>query len=321
MHMHKYTLGYTLNATLFGAILGLGAPAGYFVYSHVFLNVDQMEFLSWCSFLIENQTTLLIYLTIPTVVVFSLFGCYHGVQESRLASKKAQMEYFLHIAAHDIRSPLTVVKEGVSQIEDEVLGPINPEQREFLELVSGQVSVMSELLTELLDLHKMETGKYQLERKPTDLIPLLKKASEEMSFSFSQKKGRITVDTNLQEPLVLLLDQFRVRQVIRNVIGNAIRYSPEQGVIEVRCERDARGAVEVTIANQGPHIPEEKLALIFDKFEQAANRDQKMGAGLGLSICKNIVELHGGNIWAVNVNPEGVRFHIRLPQKGVAPIT
>jgi signal transduction histidine kinase len=308
------TQAYILKAIVTGAFLGLGAPLGYLLCSYFLLPHEQMGLIAWSFNVIDRQTGLMVYLSVPTITVFSLFGAYHGIQETKLAFKNDQMQHFLNVAAHDIRSPLTVVKEGVSQIKDGVLGPINQDQKEFSQMVSDQAEVMQELLTELLDLNKMEVGKYQLDRKPVEVVRLLRKAVHEMTALFSKKQGLLALSYEVPDDMLVVLDQFRMRQVIRNIIGNAIRYSPKDSVIRIHCSKTSKNEIEITVTNHGSHIPEEKLNLIFDKFAQARDRDQKLGVGLGLSICKNIVELHNGKIWAVNIDPSGVRFHIRLPK-------
>ncbi len=230
-----------------------------------------------------------------------------------MAFKTEQMEHFLHIAAHDIRSPLAAIQEAASLLKDKIPGEINQDQQNMIQTILRQIAVVRELTDELLDIHKMEAGYTKLLKERAEVIPLLERSVEEMGLLVRQKSATVTIKSDLTEKNELELDLFRMRQVFRNIIQNAIRYVPEGGTIAVRVFRNGAGEIEITISNNGPHIPEEKLTKIFDKFEQAEDRDQRLGAGLGLSIAKRIVELHGGKISAENVNPTGVRFRIQIP--------
>ena len=302
-----------MKAVWMGALLSLGAPAGYLLFSFALLNREQLGLLAWAGFVLSHQRALMVYLTVPTLVAFSVFGYYHGRQEAQLAFKTEQMEHFLHIAAHDIRSPLAAIQEAASLLKDKIPGEINQDQQNMIQTILRQIAVVRELTDELLDIHKMEAGYTKLLKERAEVIPLLERSVEEMGLLVRQKSATVTIKSDLTEKNELELDLFRMRQVFRNIIQNAIRYVPEGGTIAVRVFRNGAGEIEITISNNGPHIPEEKLTKIFDKFEQAEDRDQRLGAGLGLSIAKRIVELHGGKISAENVNPTGVRFRIQIP--------
>jgi len=301
-----------LKNTATGALLALGAPLGYFVYSFFILNPENISFFSWIHSLFSHQWPLLVYLTFPTMAAFSWFGYFHGVREIKLAFKTRQMEEFLHVAAHDIRSPLSIITEAASLLGDPLLGSLNTKQLDIANMIHGQTTLMLELLEELLDIHKMELGKYRLDRKPCELIPLVEKAIAEISLLIDKKKVKIETVFEVPQAMTVSIDSFRIRQVIRNLINNAIKYTPEQGTIQIQILSTRKHEIEIIITNDGSSIPREKLSVIFNKFEQARDRDHKLGYGLGLSICKNIIELHKGKIWAENLAPSGVAFHISL---------
>ncbi len=303
------------QTAMIGAFLGLGAPCGYLLYSFVLLNPSELSFTDWIPFVLHNQGILLTYLTIPTIIVFAIFGYYNGLQKQRLALKKQQMEEFLHIATHDIRSPLVVMKKGTELLRDQTTGLLSAKQARIVQMLHNQSDVMSNLVTELLDIHKMESKQYHLELIPTQLIPLIKKAIEEMTLSIEDKSGSVKLTADVPEELTVLVDSFRFRQVMRNLLSNAVRHMPEEGIIDIHIFENSPGELEITLSNDGPTIPEEKLAVIFDKFAQAQTYSQPLGIGLGLAICKNIVALHCGRIWVENIDRAGVRFHISLPKQ------
>lgn len=310
-----------LKAVAWGALLGLGAPVGYLFFSFLFFNPERLGLFSWCFAVLSEDPFLLAYLTFPTVTVFSLFGLYHGVQESRLAMKNHQMEHFLAVASHDIRSPLAVVQEAADLLQGEVQGPLNPGQKAVAEMIGRQSRLMTDLVQELLDLHQMEAGEYELCLEGIQIIPLIEKAAEEMRLLAAQKSGKLEIVTDLPRDTRILADTFKLRQVIRNLIDNAIKHLRKGGKILIYLMENAAKELEIAVHNEGECIKEEKLPLIFDKFVQAEDRDQPLGYGLGLSICKDIVDLHHGKIWAENVRPSGVCFHVCLPYTEVKVAT
>ena len=303
-----------INSTL-GFVLGLGAPLGYILFSFFFLNLEGLSLESWIQTLWHQQFLLLVYLTLPTLFVFSTFGYLLGLQTKKLALKTIQMEEFLHIAAHDIRSPLNIMKQAIFFIKDGIAGPVSEKQLELLNMLNRQTEIMNELMTELLDLHKMETGKFEIDLQQIPLFPLIKKAIDEMDLFVRQAKSSINLICEIDKESSFFMDAFRIRQLFRNLISNATKHVPSDGKIEIRIFQKKSNAIEVTLFNEGPLIPEDKLLVIFDKFVQVKDRTQKLGVGLGLAICKQVMDLHHGKIWVENVKSSGVCFHLIFPRK------
>lgn len=299
-----------------GMLLGLGAPAGYFIYSYFLIDPQHLSFLALCIDILQNQTKLVLYLTVPTMAVFALFGLFHGRLEAKLSSQTEQMDHFLHVAAHDIRTPLTLIRGGVHQILHGHKDNLSSENQEYVELVYRQTEVMRELIDELLDIYRIESGTIQLEKKPVDIKETVNKSIQEMELLINRKKVKIKTVFNLPDTFLVEADSFRLRQLFRNLLGNALKFSPEQGEIEIKVEPSGSSRLELQITNHGPNIPEEKLPYIFNRFFQAKAAHQELGTGLGLSICRDIAELHKGKIWAENCHqPQGVAFHLVLPRK------
>ena len=303
------------KAAAVGALLGLGAPVGYFLVSFLWLNPGHLHLTACVLTVWKKEFPLLLYLTFPTVTVFSLFGLYHGWQEARLAVKTHQMEHFLAVASHDIRNPLTVIHQAADLLDSETKGILSQAQRSLLNMMNHQVGVVVNLVEGLLDLYRMESGAYTLCLERTPLTPLVEKGTKEMELLVNQKSGSVKIVSDFRSDESVFVDVFKFRQVIRNLLDNAIRHMPEKGTILIRLLKNPKEELEVTVQNEGKSIPEERLPFIFNKFAQAKLHDQRLGYGLGLSICKDIVMLHRGRIWAENIKPSGVCFHVCLPQR------
>lgn len=295
---------------LMGVVLGLGAPTGYFILASIHSGHHGHELGWFCWHLIPDRLALFAYLTIPTIFVFAAFGVYTAIKEGQIQKQKEQMESFLQIAAHDIKSPLSVIREGVSMIKEE--GVLSGLPKVLLDTSERQAEIMHELVTELLDIHRMESGKGVEEVELVEIKDVLRRAVEEMTPQLEKKHGTVRWEGELRAAAVNV-NVFRMRQVIRNLLGNAIRYMPEGSAIVIRLEAAPKDRVRVCIDNSGPGIPHEKLKTIFNKFTQSSIRDHKLGHGLGLVICKNIIQSFKGRIWASNLHPQGASFSFELP--------
>jgi two-component system sensor histidine kinase GlrK len=293
-----------------GALLGLGAPAGFFVLSAIRSGLYGRELAEFCWRLIPEQLPIFLYLTIPTVCVFTAFAAYTAVQERKLKKQKDQMEAFLLVASHDIKSPLMVIREGLAMICE--ANALTGLPKVLLDASSRQAEIMTELVTELLDIQRMEHGKGMEAAELMEIKDILRRAVEEMSPQLEKKHGTVRWESNIPAAAVNV-NVFRMRQVVRNLLGNAIRYMPEGSAITVRLDSAPADRVRVSIQNSGPRIPEAHLKTIFDKFTQSGIRDYKLGHGLGLVICKNIIEGFKGRIWAENLEPTGASFVFELP--------
>lgn len=306
------------RSALAGALLGFGAPLGYWIYSYFLMNPDRTSLLSWGVSLWQNEIHVLLYLTFSTILVFFLFGAFLGNQINKIGFKNQQMEHFLHIAAHDIKSPLTAVNEGTALLREGLLGKLTPEQLPIVDAIYRASASISELVTELLDIHKMEALRYKIHAERVSLISLIERSAEEMHLIITAKKGRLLIERSDAVQSELFLDNFRMRQVFRNLLSNAAKKLTAGGQIEITAKKLPAGGLALRFFNDGPVIPHDKLLNIFDKFSQADSSDQRLGTGLGLAICKNIMELHGGTIAAENIPNKGVAFNLEFPPQLIA---
>ena len=225
---------------------------------------------------------------------------------------KMKSDFFSSVA-HELRTPLSTLKMAISVLLEGREGPITDRQKELLRLVEGEINRLVSLINSLLDLSKMEAGMMTYHLEPKDLAPLIDQAIKEMGPLFDAKK--INLETKVSEGLpVVKMDSERVLQVIRNIIGNAVKFTPHGGYVRVSA-RPADQGVEVSVADTGPGIASENLTTVFEKFRQipVKGTSRPKGTGLGLAIAKQIVTHHGGKIWAESEIGHGSTFVFVLP--------
>jgi signal transduction histidine kinase len=224
-------------------------------------------------------------------------------------------EEVLAIVSHDLRNPLNAVMLAASLLQTS--GKIVPEDSEQLEIIDISAKRMQRLIADLLDVTRLEGGK----QLPIDPAPLnVQSLFEETNELFKSQAVTASITLHCQAPKdvpPVYADRHRVLQVLSNLIGNAMKFTPPGGVITCRAESDD-GKVLVTVADTGPGIPRENLGDIFNPYWQA-KRTARLGAGLGLPIAKGIVESHGGRIWVESEPGNGTKFFFTLPVAVEAP--
>jgi two-component system sensor histidine kinase GlrK len=220
---------------------------------------------------------------------------------------------FFSTMAHELRTPLSSIKMGISLFVEGREGPVTESQKELLLLLRGENDRLITLINSLLDLAKMEAGMmaYRFEQK--NLTPLIDQVVKEIKPLVEAKK--IILESKSTERLpIVKIDGERILQALRNIVGNAIKFTPEGGRVSVLARTVDQG-VEVSVSDTGPGIPEESLATIFEKFKQARPKGtyKNKGTGLGLAIAKQIITSHGGKIWAESKLGQGSTFFVVLP--------
>ncbi len=217
---------------------------------------------------------------------------------------------FIATASHDLKNPIHAVM-GYSDLLEKA-GPLNEVQKDFVERLKRASSQMYELVLNLLELARTDLDT-SLQTQPCDLQTLLDGVTQEFQTQAAAKGHTLTL-RGVDESLVVSVDLFRIRQVLQNLVGNAIKYTPEGGQITISAEC-ADKMVWISVRDNGLGIPEEALPRIFDKFYrvEANDRQDIQGNGLGLAIVKAIVEQHGGEIRVESVLGEGSTFRFSLP--------
>ncbi|MHB1846913.1 MAG: ATP-binding response regulator, partial [Deltaproteobacteria bacterium] len=218
------------------------------------------------------------------------------------------------VCAHDLRSPLNVVLGHVRLLLRGSRGPLAVSQRQSVEAIERQVLRMVELVEDLLDLRALERGRLSLDRRPGDLGALVEETCGSLVV-LAQSRGHELSCEVVGGPIELPMDAGKLREVLENLVGNALRVTPAPGKIGVRLTCDQSEA-RLEVHDTGPGIDPEVLPKLFDGGP-GWRRERRAGGsnGLGLSICKEIVELHDGRIEAYNARDGGATFVVHLPRQ------
>jgi two-component system sensor histidine kinase ChvG len=233
-----------------------------------------------------------------------------------LWQRMSAIESFAADVAHELKNPLSSLRsavETVARVDD-------PEkQRRLVAIIQDDVERLDRLITDISDASRLDAELSRLEMSPTDVAAMLRALADMHEATRAEGAPRLTLEIPSNRPLIVPGIESRLSQVFLNIIANAASFSPPDGEIRIRAAADGR-AVLVTVEDQGPGIPDEKLTAIFDRFYSERPAGEKFGthSGLGLSISRQIVEAHRGRIWAENsIDAKGAtcgaRFLIRLP--------
>ena len=228
---------------------------------------------------------------------------------TRLKDLAALRDEFVAKVSHELRTPLTAIKEGVSLILDQALGPINGEQRDFLVTVDRDTDRLSDLIGNMLDLSKLEAGRLRLSRRRVAVHRLIESAIDGYK---AVAEGR-TITAQLPVVTDIFVDPRRILQVITNLFSNAVKFTKEGGHITFDVHEQDE-SVAVSIQDDGVGIAQDDLTKVFKKFSQVGEGEQRLrGTGLGLALCKELVELHRGTLSVSSVPGRGSRFTVSLP--------
>jgi two-component system sensor histidine kinase GlrK len=247
-------------------------------------------------------------LNIPSPPEISeLTGAFNSMCGKLKMVDKMKSDFFSSMS-HELRTPLTSIKEGINLLREGIGGAIPERQKRLLAILSEESKRLIDLVNSLLDLSKMEAGMITYNFEPGTLAPLIERATTEMIPLIEARK--ITLKTKIDEKLpIIKIDREKILQVLRNLIGNAVKFTPEGGQVRVVARLMNRG-IEVSVSDTGPGITKENLTTIFEKFRQAhlKNSSYTRGTGLGLAIVKHVITAHGGRVWAESEPGKGSSF-------------
>lgn len=230
-------------------------------------------------------------------------------REKELDAMKSQL---LSTVSHELRTPLASIKGFATTLLRDDVDWDDESRREFLSIIDEESDRLTELIGNLLDMSRVEAGALRMEVEPTPLRPLIEETANEFQMMTHNYQFLVMLPSRLP---AVMADPRRTRQVLRNLVENAVKYTPQAGPITIAAQV-IPGFVQISVTDQGIGIEAEQLESIFDRFYQvdSASTRKVGGSGLGLSICKAIIEAHGGRIWAESQPRAGSTFHFTLPQ-------
>ena len=248
-----------------------------------------------------------------------------AVENARLAQQAAEVKILREVdrlrselianVSHELRTPLGLIKISASSLLMEDAEFDRATERKFLIGISEETTKLETIVEHLLDLGRIESGRLRLDKQPTDLGRLVLNAIRSMEALSTRHRLASHFPA---EPLVAAVDAKRVEQVLRNLLDNAIKYSPEGGTITVQAYAD-NVQILLAVSDEGIGIPADEWDRVFERFHRVENAITRRmrGAGLGLAVCQGIVEAHGGRIWVESQPGAGSTFCFTLPLRGL----
>jgi signal transduction histidine kinase len=250
-------------------------------------------------------------------------------KNARLALAVARLEEldkiksnFLATVSHELRTPLTSVIGYSEMLLEGLAGPLNGEQREYVTTVMEKGEQLLSIITGILDISRIEAGGVNLDRSHFDLAEVIVTALSTVAPTARRKRLSVQAEIPPELPRVHA-DRDKVRQILVNLVGNAVKFTPEAGTVTVRAEPgplrragiDPSRGLKVSVSDSGIGIPADALAKIFEPFFQVDNSSTREygGTGLGLSIVRSFVHAHGGAVWVESVPGQGSTFFFTVP--------
>lgn len=221
---------------------------------------------------------------------------------------------FISTVSHELRTPLTAIHGALGLVNSGTLGPVQGTQQQLLDIAQQNSEQLLNLINDLLDIEKLAAGKMQLSLESKPVLPLLESAIERAEPMARPRQVRLQLQSTLTEPLLVLVDVQRWQQVMANLLSNAIRFSPNQGVVTVTVQQLGK-ALRVQVMDQGGGVPVDFIPRLFQRFSQAdsSSARQQGGTGLGLAICKELLERMRGQIHYQPVPTGGACFYFDIP--------
>jgi signal transduction histidine kinase/ligand-binding sensor domain-containing protein/DNA-binding NarL/FixJ family response regulator len=275
---------------------------------------------TWAYFLYSVLILGLIYITWK--MQLKRIRMTHKFEMSRFEAEKLhevdvlKSRFFANIS-HEFRTPLTLILGPVKQVIEKTREDIT---RNNLKVVHRNAKRLLELVNELLDISKLESGSMNLQTYPRDIIPLLKALVQSFSSYAERKKITITFDS-AEDKIMAYIDKDKIEKIFTNILSNAFKFTPDGGKVEVIVRKETAGSgyeynsFAVSVKDSGIGIPEDKISKIYDRFYQvkSSHIKQQEGTGIGLSLTKELVELHKGKIQVKSEEGKGTIFTVILP--------
>ncbi|MFH0948117.1 MAG: ATP-binding protein, partial [Elusimicrobiota bacterium] len=220
---------------------------------------------------------------------------------------------FVAIVSHDLRTPLTSIIGFADTVLNKELKLSEQETREYINIIKTEAHRLGRLISDFLNISEIEEGKLQIKIEKTNISELIGTTKELIDTKTKEIKLSIEIEKNLPD---IYLDGDKIRQVLQNIIGNALKYSPVNSELKI-IVRKYQKELQICVIDKGPGIADDKKKIIFEKFYRGDDEiaQKERGIGLGLAIAKSIIEMHNGKIWVEDEKPSGSRFIFTLPIK------
>ena len=234
--------------------------------------------------------------------------------EQRLKELDKMKSAFVSNVSHELRTPLTAIKASADNMLDRLIGDLNGKQVGYLTRIKSNSDRLARLINDLLDLSTIEAGKIDLRPTNLPLVTLVKEAAESLKPVAAEKLINLTV-MSADPGVIAWADRDKVIQVLMNLIGNALKFTPTRGKVTIAVAKNSAGWMQISVTDTGPGIPAEEVNKVFGRFYQIgqAGTPKTQGTGLGLAISKALVEMHGGKIWVESEAGKGSTFSFTLP--------
>ncbi|MGA3244579.1 MAG: response regulator [Bacteroidota bacterium] len=262
------------------------------------------------------------YLTKP-IDLDQLVPQLHSLIRKRDAEERIRQLQAEHTARllYDLHNPISGLRQSIGYLLKEMAGPVSEHQKELLGYMTSSIDRVIGLLTDMMDLTKLEAGRVRLNKGISAMGDLVQEVAQE--FHVPLEANKITIDIHPEPDLPTIeFDRQKILQVMQNLLSNAVRTTPAQGVVIIHVRKIAMVMEEgqqpadyimVSVFNSGPGIPQEELPLIFDRYRNVANSKDDQKTNLGLIICQRIIEAHSGKIWVESETNKGATFYFALP--------
>jgi hypothetical protein len=236
----------------------------------------------------------------------------HKAAEEKVKKMIDEKSGFISIVAHELRTSLSAIKEGVSIVSEGIAGRLNGKQKKYLNIAKRNADRLSALINNVLDFQKLETNRMDLDIQDNDIKEVVTEIHETMALY--AKKNKVELLLELADDLSeAKFDRLKINQVLTNLIGNAIKFTPEKGRVSINVQRRNEELV-ISVGDTGIGIPKDALAKIFECFYTVNQRGKQIqGTGLGLAIVHKIVMMHGGRIEVESEVSQGTTFTLFLP--------
>lgn len=263
---------------------------------------------------------------------FRLLVDHFNSMAERLAEFDEMKRAFLSRISHDLKSPLASMQEALAVLDDGLAGELDPEQRKLVEMSQQNGRRLSKMITKILALARMEEDVGHVRRERGELADVVRRAADDMRTRTAGRPLELRVELP-EGPAEAEIDEQLVRQLLDNLLENALRYTPDEGTLRLQLRvlqdddevpapalRAVRGVGEgrlllLEVADSGPGVPDEEKEGVFDRFERGAKSDGGGGVGLGLTICREVARAHGGEIWVEDAPEGGAAFRVLLPER------